>query len=507
MSKRVDQAPARISNSKVIPAPVRITALSAGALTTLLSFANVLIGFGYQAILAKYLGTGSLADDFQLTWAIVTTGSLVFLGLVNTVFVPRMRRVEVSKIPTGDVKSWLIIGIGFTILQLIFAHSNLVKSGHLATMLIVTAAVYPIVALGALAQALAYVRRQFALAASTGAVNGAAAFISLLIADVSALTLGASMLFGYVVQTVWSLALLRRRGKLFQPGMGIAGRSTLSMLAFGIFTRVQMVAERGTAHLLAPGAAAALGYGQKITQGLVMFATFGLAVTAMPSLADAVAGRNKSSVSSIVERLLISTLVLSAVVIVPFLPMAALITRLLFERGSFTPVATDTVTTIVYIGILWVMSGVLAAPIVNVLYAEHRYGAVLCCAGTSLAITIGTAYSISAISPILAVPIGGGLGGLCSLLVANGLIAPCEGKRPLSFVARRHSSLVFVCLGGILIVVALVTVLRMTDQAQLLLNVPFVLAAAGVPSLLVLIGLLAPHRHRATLRRMFGANA
>jgi putative peptidoglycan lipid II flippase len=507
LSESIEQPRRHFSYSKVTAKPRRVSALSAGAVTTSLTVSNVLIGFGYQAILAKYLGTSPLADDFQLTWAIVTSGSLVFLGLVNTVFVPRMRHAGLSDITSGDVKSWLTVGACFSILQLILAHSGLVSSVHLRTMLTLTAAVYPVVAVGALAQALAYVRSQFALAASTGAVNGAIAFGVLLVTDVSAPTLGLSVLFGYVAQTIWSLAVLQRRGSVFRAGAGIARRSALGMLVFGIFTRIQTVAERAAAHVLAPGAAAALGYGQKITQALVMFAAFGLALTAMPSLADAVRSQDRTSVWRIVERLLITTSVFGALVIVPFVPMAALIIRLLFERGSFTPLATQTVTTIVYIGVLWVLSGVLAAPIVNVLYAERRYWAVLCCAGTTLAVTVGIAGCLSKVNPLMAVPIGSSLGGLCSLLLANALVAPYEGKRPLTLIASRHPSLMCVCLGGIVGVVALVAALHIADRAQLLQNVSFVIAATGIPSVFLLIGLLAPYRHRATLRRMLAANA
>ncbi|MBE7159082.1 MAG: hypothetical protein INR62_11745, partial [Rhodospirillales bacterium] len=324
------------------PSPKTTNATSAGFVTTAITVLNIALGFGFQSLIAFALGLGALADAFQLTWAIVTFGTTVFYTLVTTVLVPRVHDGS-NSVRLGDARHLAVFGTIATALQVFAA---IFTAQPLTDLLLYSAPSHLLAAITAPAVTLAYLEHRFALAAIGNVYNGLGLLAAAAIAVGAGPTpanLGIALTAGYTTQFLLTALPLRNNLRSVDWRAAIGTRSIVGLILFTMLTKLQPVLERTISESFGIGSTAALGFGQKISQGLLLLGAFGLAITATGSLSRAFASGDGPLTARLFGRTLISTFITSTLIIAFFIPFSRLSVQILFQRGEFTAYDTNSV--------------------------------------------------------------------------------------------------------------------------------------------------------------------
>ncbi|MGN7132645.1 lipid II flippase MurJ [Rhodococcoides corynebacterioides] len=393
----------------------------------------MVIGFLFQSIAAALLGLTPLADQFQLTWAIVTFGTVIFATMVTTLIVPRIRD-SAGVLHIGDALPIAIMGGIGSSAQVVAAQ---LTDDSLQSMLLWSAPSHLLAAMSAVAQSIAYLDKQFGAAASVGVANGVGLLCGVivpLLTEVSPVKLGLSLTIGYLFQTAYIIGRTRSHFREAERTKVIGVRVLIFVTLFTMLTKAQPLAERYIAEFFTDSSTAALGYGQKIAQGLLLFAAFGLALTATGSLAAYVQAERMPEAARLLSRTLLATLVTSTGVIITFLPFGPMAIRVLFERGEFSPSDTSVVSTIVLAQIPWVLANALAGVITGFMYVARQFVRVGIAAATGLIATCVAVYLSSKFTDDYAVAIASSVGSFSTLacvavfLVRNQIFALVLGE-------------------------------------------------------------------------------
>ncbi len=394
------------------------SAVSAGTIGTSLNLVNVFVGFGFQAALAATLGIGALADTFQMVWTIVTFVAVVQFSMVTSLLVPRLQTMVAGVELVGRSRLPLLMGAVASALQALTA--LVLADGDLKLLLLTAAPAHLFVGATAVPLALAYISRRFWIAGIGPVANGVALlFVTLLgLNNMNAGVLGVAVALGYLAQ--WAVTALGTRDLLTatRRNITIPGRLFLGVVGFTLVSRFQPVLERILSYQLPTGTTAALGYGQKVATGLVLFATFGFAIASIGSLSRHTEAKSSTAAADLLARMTLATLVSGTVVSALALPAAYPAVVLLFERGTFTPDDSQFVTNVVLILIPWVWAGALTGVFTAYLYVIQKYRQVLLASLANLAVTLLCGISLSRSLPKYAVPIASSAGCVTALLGA-----------------------------------------------------------------------------------------
>lgn len=392
-------------------------ATSAGMVTTAITVLNIVLGFGFQSLIAYALGLGTLADRFQLTWAIVTFGTTVSYTLVTTVLVPRVHAVE-SEVQLGDTKYLALFGAAATIVQFAAGVSVSPQLGHL---LMFSAPSHVLAALTAPVVALAYLEHRFGLAALGNVFNG----VGLLVAATAAVlvgptpvNLGIALTAGYIMQLLLTALPLRSSIRAASRSVAIGLKPITALILFTMLTKFQPVLERTLAESLGIGSTAALGFGQKITQGLLLLGAFGLAITATGSLSKAYSSNNPPLAAKIFARTLVSTFMACTLVLAFFLPFSRIAVQALFQRGEFSSTDTSAVFEILLAQLPWVFAGAMTGVVTSYMYVARRYAKVALSSAIGLFATLSASAALMTVLPDLAVAVGSSVGAISTLAFA-----------------------------------------------------------------------------------------
>lgn len=417
------------------------SAVSAGAIGTFMNLLNVVVGFCFQAALAAELGVDSLADTFQLGWTVVTFVAVVQFTMVTSLLVPQLQAVVTNVNTVGRSRLPFVLGVNASALQA--AAALLIAEGDLRVLLLAAAPAHVFVGATAVPQALAYISRRFWVAGAGPIANG----MTLVAITVSALnhltttTLGIAVALGYAAQ--WAVTFLGTRDLMpaTSRDVTVPARLFAGVLGFTLVSKFQPVLERIVSYQLATGTTAALGYGQKIAQGLVLFATFSFATASTAALARHTAAKASSKAADLLARVTLGTLVFGSFISAVALPAAYPAVVLLFQRGAFSSEDSRVVANVVIAQLPWVWAGALAGVLTAYLYIDRRYAQVLVASLTGLACTLVCGLALSSVLPQYAVAIASSAGMVASLLIDAAILRRTEVWREYCSLLLRRSRL------------------------------------------------------------------
>lgn len=435
-------------STAVLKADRIVSASKAGLITTALTLANVILGFTFQSIVAARLGLSETSDDFQLAWSVVTFGTVIFFSLVPVLLVPRLENPMTRAISIGDWPKFAVLGAVLTSIQLVAAS---LCEPQLAEILRWSAPSHFFAAMTAIPQTIAYVRKRFVAAGIGPAVNGAALLgVFLWIGEgQSAAGLGCSLAAGYFGQMLVVTASSIRRSGPFHRGSQVPMTLFLFLLGFTLLSKFQPLLERILSLGGPIGSTATLGFGQKIAQGLLLFAAFGLALTANATLARRVRAGEIHGAAELLAKTIVTTIVFSSVVVLGLLPLQKLVITLLFVRGQFTPADARDVGDVLLSQLPWVISCAVAGALTSYLYIERSYGRVAFAALIGLAVTLTSASLLQSSLPLTAVPIASSFGAAVTLFWVSWLVV----KSPIWLHLRRqlayYRALLVLCVAAV----------------------------------------------------------
>lgn len=461
---------------------------------------NIVVGFGFQSLIAATIGLSQLADAFQGTWAIVTFGATVQLTMVTSYLVPHLQ-VVAHGIPTmARTRLPLLLGAVGTSLQVCAA---LAMSGDLSPLLLASAPSHVFVAATALPLARAYVGRRFVTASSGAIANGLA--LLAITAGGSAVMgpwlLGAAVSVGYVAQ--WLATVFGIRGAApLGPAMGISTRLFIGVTAYTLFSKLQPVLERAISLAATEGATAALGFGQKIASGLLLIGTFSLALTTTAALSRHVLGGHWELAGALLSKTTIASLAVTSAVVAVALPLVYPAVVVLFQRGEFSAADLSVVTDIVVLQLPWVLTAVLTGVFTACLYMLRWYGKVMIGSAAGLVGMAGVSIFLAGKIPMLAVAIGSSVGSTAALVVTFVLLLRSPVGDSFRCAVAVHLPLAMkslVLLSGSIVAYAILVALGFSHQfwPGMVTGVTLIVALA--------VWLLKSRTTREQLREVLGA--
>lgn len=403
-----------------------VSAPRAGLITTGLTFLNVVLGFLFQSVIAAHLGLSRTSDNFQMAWSIVTYGTLIFFTLVPILLVPRIENAKTRVISLGDWPKFVLLGLGLSLAQ--YAYAGTCEQ-NLADILRWSAPSHLLAAMTALPQAVAYVKKRFVAAGIGPVMNGAALLVTFLVLGQGAgpAGLGLALASGYLLQfgTVALLAL--PNGRTYAQSSQVPIRLFLFLIAFTLLSKFQPLLERILSLAAPVGATATLGFGQKIAQGLLLFAAFGLALTANATLSRYVRAGQLDAAAELLAKTIVSTALFTAAVIMAFLPVQGIVIHLLFVRGEFDATDATAVGDVLLCQIPWVIACALTGALTSYLYIEQNYKRVAIASLVGLVATIASGFSLQVFVPLIAVPVASSVGAVLTF----GWVAYLVSRSPL----------------------------------------------------------------------------
>lgn len=398
------------------------TILAAGSITTLISVGNIGIGFAYQALIASLLGTSNLADSLQIAWAITTFGTVVHFSLVPTVILPRVEQRS-GAIFVGNIRGLAVSGLAATTVQVLVA-VFVVDNSQLGQILLWSAPSHFCAALTVLPQSVAYICKRFALAAVGPVVNGLTLLVIVYASSSSptAPMFGIALASGYATQLLTSvIGVFPNRNRL-RMATAVPGTVLLGLLAFTLLTKAQPVVERLLVDPQYQGAAASLGFGQKIAQGLLLLGAFGIAITSTASLARLITSDNRRDAARTFAISIVATTVATAITITAFMPLCGLVIQVLLVRGAFSEQDGVVVWHVVLLQLPWVLAGAVTGALNSYLYIVRRYWAIAVVAIVGILATVAAKLLLGSSPSDLVVPAASSIGAAASLVAAMHLI-------------------------------------------------------------------------------------
>jgi putative peptidoglycan lipid II flippase len=203
-------------------------------------------------------------------------------------------------------------------------------------------------------------------------------------------------LFGAALEAVWAGWLLRRDGAtLFLragadvPEVRGASRGFALLAAGAILMSLNPIVDQIMAAWLDPGSVSSLGFGGRLSSGIVGLVGTALATAAFPRYSAFAAAGDRTTLGRALRRDLAFAIVLGSMAAIVLFAASAPIVRILFQRGAFTPEDTELVSRIQAFYVLQIpgyLSGILAARVLNAL---GRDGTMLVMAACAAALNAG----------------------------------------------------------------------------------------------------------------------
>jgi putative peptidoglycan lipid II flippase len=324
-----------------------------------LSVAGKLIAFFKEGVVAYRVGTASELDAFLLAYAFPLFFVNVLTGSLATAFVPVYVRVRASE---GEQRaaelarrlSWslgAVLAVAAVVLSpMSSALIRLTVDFDSSTTRLATTLVYalmPVLVLNGLSGFWAgflNARGKFAVPAMAPATTPLAVAAALLIGwdDLGIYSIVVGTLIGGVVELLLIAAAARANGLRFSMPSGLRTGTQRVLPEFlaaaggNVLLGATVLIDQAMSAMLAPGSVAALGYGTRITSGLLGVGTMALATALLPHLSQLVAERRFSELRRLLRRSSALTLAITIPVMVILIRFSEGTIDLLFERGSFT---------------------------------------------------------------------------------------------------------------------------------------------------------------------------
>lgn len=324
-----------------------------------------LVSVAKELVVAGSFGTGDALDAYLIAFLLPSFTISVVAGSFNAALIPTFIKVrdqqghEPAQRLLSTVMFWTLALLGAAVLVL-FASARwllpLIASGFSAEKLALTRALFylllPVLVLSGFStlwSAILNAGQTFALPALVPVITPCVIIAAILAAGkawgiyaVAGATLG-----GAVVETGFLGWQLKQRGYRLWPRRhpgDAAAREVLGqylpMVAGALLMSSTLLVDQSMAAMLGPGSVAALNYGNKVVSVIVSIGSLAISTAILPHFSRMVAaddwGNIRHTLKTYSRLILLSALPITCILVFWSEPM----TRLLFERGTFT--ARDT---------------------------------------------------------------------------------------------------------------------------------------------------------------------
>ncbi|WP_262346233.1 lipid II flippase MurJ [Microbacterium testaceum] len=444
----------------------------------------MLLGFVFQGVIAASLGITAESDAFQLAWTIVTFGTVTIFTMVTNFMVPRMHTDTAGEVAFADWWKMPSFGLLLSLAQVCIAIAVGLESDT-GVILLASSPSSLLAGFGAIPRAVAYIQGRIALASLGPVINGLVMMTLGLMwgGDLSPLRLGLILTFAYLAQA--ALVAVPLLGSL--PRLAPSASSSLiafvGVSSFTLLSKFQPVVERLLSVAVAEGAATALGFGQRLAQGILLVASFGLALTATAALTRHLRANDLDKLSVTLGRTIGGSVLLGSLTVGLALPLALPVTTLLLERGAFSREDTRYVVTVLVLLLPWVLGSSMTGVLTQYLYVERSYKRVAIASVVGIASTITFTCVFAFITPEFAVAIGSSVASWATFLYVAHLVR----LSPVFPMLRKQLAVIYTLalVGLTIMLTAVVTyvatryTLRLDDSAQSVLTIVAVLACTG----------------------------
>jgi putative peptidoglycan lipid II flippase len=251
-------------------------------------------------------------------------------------------------------------------------------------------------------------------------------------------------------------------------------RHFVFLLAFTLLSKFQPLLERVLSLTAPTGATATLGFGQKLAQGLLLFAAFGLALTANATLARRVKMGQLDKAAELLAKTVVTTVLFSTLVVLGMLPVQRAVIEILFVRGEFSSSDAVAVNDVLLCQIPWVLVCALTGALTSYLYIEQNYRHVAIASIIGLAVTYAASVVLQPLLPLTAVPIASSAGAGLTLAWVVYLVIGSPVWQLLRTELKMYSELLVTCL------LAVIASFSVAAGLRLLLDIEVSAVASGL---------------------------
>ncbi|MDI9926232.1 lipid II flippase MurJ [Rhodococcus sp. IEGM 1341] len=427
------------------------------------SLANVLVGVGFQLLLAQQLGVSEVSDRYFLGTMAPTLIATILIGSAPSVLVPSILAKNQPKVSLADYYlPTLMLSVPVVLLFVLQPHISSLftddQPQQLTSVARTCLLACPLAWFASIFQSISIARERFIVVGLSGAVNGAALLLTAVVyfsMGISSQRLAICFVVGYAVQAAVQLIAVRSDVEIKnrQQATELDGRRALStnsdakqksltrniaiLFSSAILYKSQPLVERSLSSIF-DGGPSIIAYGEKITQAALLASTLGLALISLPQISKAVAA------GKIEEGRALSASVATYVAgfAAPFTVVGFLhsreIVRILYLRGAFDPADVESVSALIRVAMVGVAFSAVAGPLVNFQYATGHYGRA---AATSIGTTsLGIAASVL-FRPTYGLP-GVVAGGVLTLLLTYAIFSYYTVGNNLARLTLLHAQIV-----------------------------------------------------------------
>ncbi len=349
------------------------TILKPAVQVTLLSLANLGVGFFVQVMLAARFGAGAEMDTFLAASTVPTTLSAILLSTLNVTFIPVFTQCRTTQ---GTAEAWklasgfataLVLGLllltgagmmlapqtirlttpGFTPGTEVFVAAVQMSRVIFPTLLFV--------GISSLFSNIAYAEKVYLLPATAPVLNSLMIILGtwLLAPRLGIHSVAWGTVAGGMAQCLLLLPVaigperFRFRLDWHHPGLQKTVRLMLPLLLGGFIFRANTLADRFVASTFAAGSIAQLGYGLKMLNILWAITSSGIVLSIFPYQSE-YGNQNKAELGRVTAMGIRLSLIVSLAVGSCFLLLRHQVIQLFFERGAFTAVDTTAVSNIMF---------------------------------------------------------------------------------------------------------------------------------------------------------------
>ena len=335
------------------------------------------LGFIRDIFIANFFGTKIFAQAFIMAFTVPNVlRQLVAEGAVNTVLVPVLTEYRAKE----DKKEFLhftnvlfnlfllalflitIIGImASPVLVRLIAPGFIMDPYKLTMTIEITRILFPyilLVGLTSYCMGVLNTYKHFAAPAFSSAVFNATLIVGMLLLyrNFEITYLALLVLAGGVVQLLLQAFPMRRRGVVFNLRAGFlhkgakkVGRLLLPRAVGAGIYQINIVVDRMLASLhliVGKGAVAALYYGNRLFQLPLALFSIAIATAMLPTMSSLAMEKDTEKLKKTIAFSIKNMLFLSSPAAIGLIVLARPIIKVIFERGEFTPHATDITSTV-----------------------------------------------------------------------------------------------------------------------------------------------------------------
>jgi putative peptidoglycan lipid II flippase len=353
---------------------------------------------------AQRFGTSDALDAFLLAFALPVFFAGLFRSAFYSAFVPRFLEAGTRRgpdaasdlfaralLPHLAVLAALALGLAVFASPLVSVVAHGFPPNKRAMTAELMIALAPFVVLDGLSgvyTAALNAKGRFVAAALVATIPplvtlGAVATVA---ARLGVMTLVVGAVAGAALEALAALALVRAQGVRVMPALAAPGPEAIGVLkAFAILSGggalmgANTVVDQAMAASAGPGSVAALGFGAKVPAAVLGLAGLALSTTTLPHYAELAAARRWVEMGPALRRHATRIALVSAGIALALAAVSLPLTRLLFERGSFTPEDTMRVAVVQALYAMQIpgfLVGIVAARYLNALGRDRTIASV-----------------------------------------------------------------------------------------------------------------------------------